>query len=296
MNHRLFRYELSIFYLVLVLVLAQTTYGRPLPVFDKLVQTPQQSHSLPPTRYIPDHDFDTRHIALDLQFDWGREQVNGIETVAFKPMLTNLRRIELDAAEMTITSVKMAAGSALKYEMDLPNQKLRIELGRLYQPDEELTIVIQYHTNGPQTKLPGLVGAALRFIKPSPEDLTKPRQIWSQGETEYNHYWFPCYDHPNDFFSSELTATVEKPFSVISNGKLLDTKDNKDGTRTFHWKIEQPHASYLTSIIVGEYIPIVSEYENIPIITNVYPNEVKEGKVTAARLTEMVKFFQRRRA
>src|SRR5258705_259007 len=88
-----------------------------------------------------------------------------------------------------------------------------------------------------------------------------------------------------------MTATVEKPLSVISNGKLLDTKDNKDGTRTFHWKIEQPHASYLTSIIVGEYVPIVSEYQGIPIITNVYPSEVKEGKASTARLTEMVKFF-----
>jgi aminopeptidase N len=291
MNHRLFRYQLPVFYLVLVVILAQTTHGRPLPVFDNLVQALQQSRSLPPTRYIPDHDFDTRHIALDLRFDWDHEQVSGIETVVFKPMLTDLRRIELDAAEMTITSVKIAAGGSLKYEMDLPGQKLRIELDRPYQPAEELTMVIEYHTNGPQTKLPGLVGAALRFIKPSPEDPTKPRQIWSQGESEYNHYWFPCYDHPNDFFTSEITATVEKPFSVISNGKLLDTRDNKNGTRTFHWKIEQPHASYLTSIIVGEYTPIVSEYQGIPIITNVYPNEVKEGKVTTARLTEMVKFF-----
>jgi len=175
--------------------------------------------------------------------------------------------------------------------MDLPNQKLRIELDRPYQPAEAVTLVIDYHTNGPQTKLAGLVGAALRFIKPMAEDPTKPKQIWSQGETEYNHYWFPCYDHPNDFFTSEITATVEKPLSVISNGKLLETKDNKDGTRTFHWKIDQPHASYLTSIVVGEYVPIASEYQGIPIITNVYPQEVKEGKVTTARLTEMVKFF-----
>jgi aminopeptidase N len=35
--------------------------------------------------------------------------------------------------------------------------------------------------------------------------------IWSQGETEFNHYWFPCYDHPNDFTTTELFAIVEKP-------------------------------------------------------------------------------------
>ena len=291
MNHRLFQRELPFLSLALVFVLTTTSFGRTLPVFDRVLQTPQQARSFPPTQYIPDHDFDTRHIALDLRFDWEREQVSGVETVVFRPLIPDLRKIQLDAAEMTITSAKMADGSALKFEMDLPNQKLRIELGRPFQLTEEITVVIEYHTSGPQTKLAGLVGAALRFIKPTSEDPTKPKQIWSQGEPEYNHYWFPCYDHPNDFFTSEITATVEKPLSVISNGKLLDTKDNKDGTRTFHWKIEQPHASYLTSIVVGEYVPIVSEYQGIPIITNVYPSEVKEGKVTTARLTEMVKFF-----
>lgn len=291
MNRRFFRRKLPALSLVILMVLAQTSFAKSLPVFDKLLQTSPQSPSFPPTQYIPDRDFDTRHIALDLRFDWEHEGLTGVETIVFKPLLTNLRKIELDAAEMTITSVRLGGASTLKYVMDLPSQKLRIELDRPYQPSDELTAVIEYHTNGPQTRLTGLVGAALRFIKPSPEDPTKPRQIWSQGETEYNHYWFPCYDHPNDFFTSEITATVEKPLSVISNGKLLDTRDNKDGTRTFHWKIEQPHASYLTSIIVGEYTPIVSEYQGIPIITNVYPSEIEEGKVTTARLTEMVKFF-----
>ncbi|MEP6570893.1 MAG: M1 family aminopeptidase [Acidobacteriota bacterium] len=291
MNNRLFRSELSILSLALTILLSQSSFARNLPVYDNVVQTVQQSRSLPPTHYIPDHDYDTRHIALDLRFDWDHEQLKGVETFVFKPLAADLRKIELDAAEMAITSVKMASGSELKFQMDLRNQKLRIDLERPYQITEEITLAIEYHTNGPQTKLAGLVGAALRFIKPTAEDPTKPRQIWSQGETEYNHYWFPCYDHPNDFFTSEITATVEKPFSVISNGKLLETKDNKDGTRTFHWKIEQPHASYLSSIIVGEYVPIVGEYQGIPVITNVYPSEVKEGKVTTARLAEMVKFF-----
>jgi aminopeptidase N len=157
-----------------------------------------------------------------------------------------------------------------------------------------LTIVISYRTNGISTET-GLVGSqfgrGLSFIKPSPQDPTRPRQIWSQGETESNHYWFPCYDHPNDFATSEMIATVERPLMVVSNGKLIETKNNNDGTRTFHWKMEQPHASYLTSIVVGEYAAIEDSYGGIPVITYVYPREVEEGKVTARRLPEMVRFF-----
>ncbi len=277
--------------LALILILSPVSLGRPAPDFTQTPHTQRASPPFPPTQYVPDHDFDTRHIALDLRFDWELEQLIGSETIVFAPLITNLRRIELDAANMTFLSVKLSSGTPLKYEADVANQKLKIALDREYQPSDELMLVIDYHTNGSKNKLPGLVGTALRFIKPSADDPTRPKQIWSQGESEYNHYWFPCYDHPNDFFTSELTATVQRPLSVISNGKLIETKENTDGTRTFHWKIEQPHASYLSSIIVGEYTPIVSDYAGIPVITNVYPNEVAAGEATAARLAEMVKFF-----
>lgn len=256
--------------------------------------TPQHApRPFPAAQYIPDHNFDTRHIALNLRFDWELEQVIGTETIVLSPLVNNLERIELDAAKMTFSSVKLKSGSALKYENDAAHEKLYIVLDRPYQPSQELTLLIDYRTNGlaNPTRNVGLTGVGLRFIKPSPDDPSRPKQIWSQGESEYNHHWFPCYDHPNDFFTSELTATVDKPLSVVSNGKLLDTKENQDGTRTFHWSIEQPHASYLSSIIVGEYVPITSDYLGVPIVTNVYPHEINEGKVTTARLTEMVKFF-----
>ena len=258
------------------------------------VQTPpqKQSRPFPPAQYIPSHDYDTKHITLNLRFDWEREQALGTETISFSPLVKDLRHIVLDAAFMSFSSIKMANGVPLKYEFDEKNEKLNIALDRAYQPPDEVKLVITYHTIQPQAGRRSLNGGGgLNFIKPSPEDPQRPRQIWSQGESEYNHYWFACFDHPNDFFTSELYGTVEKPLSVISNGKLLETKENADGTRTFHWKIAAPHASYLSSIIVGEYTPVVGEYGGIPVITNVYPQELEEGKVTARRLPEMVKFF-----
>jgi len=91
--------------------------------------------------------------------------------------------------------------------------------------------------------------------------------------------------------TTEIVGTVEKPLSIISNGKLAGTKDNSDGTRTFDWKMDAPHATYLTSVVVGEYKAVEGEYAGIPVVTYVYPNEFEEGKVTASRLPEMVKFF-----
>lgn len=253
---------------------------------------PIQQGALPAARNIPAHDYDTRHVKLDLHFDWDREQVQGTSTITFAPLITNLRRVELDAGNMSVSSITLAAGVPLKYQMDTAKEKLRVELDRPYQPADEITIVVSYHTNGRVKELgSGNYARGLVFNKPSPDDPYSKKQIYSQGESEFNHLWFPAYDHPNDFSTSELIATVDKPLTVISNGRLVDVKDNGDHTQTFHWLMEQPHANYLTSIVVGEYTPLEQNYAGIPVINYVYPNEVAEGKVSTARLAEMVRFF-----
>jgi aminopeptidase N len=247
------------------------------------------TRAFPPAQYIPAHDYDQRNIKLDLRFDWEQEQAIGTATITMAPSVKDLRRVDFDAAYMTIASAALASGAPLKFEYDATREKLSVFLDRAYQPAEELTVIVSYHTNQPAADKRG--GGGLTFIKPRPDDPTRPRQIWSQGEAETNHLWFPSFDHPNDFASSEIVATVEKPLSVVSNGKLLSVKANADGTRTFDWKIDDPHATYLTSIIVGEFAPVTGDYAGIPIVTNVYTNEVEEGKVTAARLPAMVQFF-----
>jgi aminopeptidase N len=252
------------------------------------------SRPMPAARYIPPHDYDQRNIKLSLRFDWDKEQAIGTETITLAPIVKDLRSVDFDAASMDVSEVKLAkAGTQLKFNYVEAKETLTVTLDRAYQPTEELTLVISYHTNNAAQKGPGagVGGGGLNFIKPRPDDPTRPRQVWTQGEAETNHQWLICFDHPNDFVTTEIVATVEKPLSVVSNGKLLSVKENSDGTRTYDWKIDQPHATYLTSIIVGEFVPVTGQYLGIPIMTNVYPNELEEGKVTAARLPEMVKFF-----
>jgi aminopeptidase N len=265
---------------------AQTSQATPQPVARR-AKTP-----MPSAKYIPPHDYDQRNIKLDLRFDWEQEQAIGTAAITLWPVVRDLTRLEFDAAYMTVSAATLSSGTPLKFDYDASREKLSVLLDRPYQPGEEITLVISYHTNQPPPeKRAGLGGGGLSFIKPRADDPSRPRQVWSQGEAETNHLWFPCFDHPNDFVTSEVVATVDKPLNVISNGRLISQKENSDGTQTFDWRIDEPHATYLTSIIVGEFVSIAGEYSGIPVITNVYRNEVEEGKLTAARLPEMVKFF-----
>ena len=261
----------------------------------EFLQEAAKKKPLPPVRYIPSREYDLRHVALDLKFDWDAEQTFGTATLTFAPLLADTRRVTFDAAKMQINSVKLQNGGNLRFDYNEQNDKLAIELDKTYQPQNPVTIVVDYRTKSAYAPSSPLFasGGGLKFIKPTADKPNYPRQIWSQGQSEYNRFWFPSFDHPSDFRTSELRATVQKPFTVISNGRLVSTKENNDNTRTFHWKMDVPYTNYLTSIIVGEYTALEGKYKNIPVTSFVYPNEVAEGKVTTNRLPQMVEYYSK---
>jgi aminopeptidase N len=280
--------------LIALLAFSSFVQARPMP--RGLSVQDGQVRKLPPVNWIRSRKIDVRHLSIDLRFDWEKAQALGTTTVTFAPF-ADTDRFSLDAAMMTIDSVKLAGGADLKYAYDQKrdNDNLDITLDRVYRGGEEVKVIVDYATNYINTAdgetAIGSFGRGLRFIKPNADDPSKPRQIWSQGETEFNRYWFPSYDTPNDFRTTDLRATVEKPFFVVSNGKLVETKENSDNTRTFHWVMDQPYTNYLTSIVVSETTPVVQDFEGVPVYNYGYTNETKEVAATVKNLPATMKFF-----
>lgn len=279
--------------LLSVFVFSSLAFARPMPRFFAF---DDDAKTLPKVNWIRSRKIDVKHILIDLKFDWDKDQALGVSTLTVAPF-ADTDTITLDAAMMTINSVTLANGTPLKFTYDGKDDddNLKITLDRVYKGGEDVTVKVDYKTNyvnsaDGDTAI-GSFGRGLRFIKPTPDNPNKPRQIWSQGESEFNRYWFPSYDTPNDFRTTELRATVAKPFYVVSNGKLVETKENADGTRTFDWKMDQPYANYLTSIVVAETTPVVQDFDGIPVYNFGYTNETKEVAATTKNLPATIRFF-----
>jgi aminopeptidase N len=235
----------------------------------------------PPVQWPRNQTFDTQHIALNLRFDWEKSMVLGEATLRLKPYQENLREVELDAADFQVNYVKLNNTKDLAFTVS--PTKLKITLDRTYQPEEEISLTVKYQAQPKQ---------GLRFIKPSADAPNKRYQIWSQGEAETNHYWFPCYDYPNDRATSELTATVDSKYTVISNGSLVNTKkDPQTGLTTYYWRTDQPFPSYLVSVIVGEFAELRREADGVPIIHYVYPEKLEQARRTFENVPQMLRFF-----
>ena len=93
-----------------------------------------------------------------------------------------------------------------------------------------------------------------------------------------------------------MRATVDKKYSVVSNGKLMSVTPNTNGTRTFYWKMDTPYSNYLTSIVVGEFAEVKQVWNGIPIINYGYKNETKEVAATVKIFPTWSDFSLKKRA
>lgn len=275
-------------YLIVLLALPSMSYAQ-----SKAQDTKKK---LPPTNWIRSRKIDVKHIAIDLHFDWQKKQAYGNAALTLAPF-NPTNNITLDAGYLTINSIVLADGTSLKFVYDGgdKNDGLAITLDRVYRAGEDLTVKIDYHTNWVNMSDPnnlwGSFGKGIRYLEPTSTDPIKRRQIWSMGEPESNRYWFPTYDSPNDFRTSEFTATIDKNLTVISNGNLVEAKSNADGTHTFHWKMDTPYANYLASFVIGEYVDIKQNHEGIQLHNFGYPDEAEAVAASVVRLPDMVRYF-----
>ncbi|WP_412071647.1 M1 family metallopeptidase [Reichenbachiella sp.] len=74
--------------------------------------------------------------------------------------------------------------------------------------------------------------------------------------------WWPCKDHMYDEVDSMLMSiTVPDHLMDVSNGRLRGVDDNKDGTKTFHWFVNNPINNYGVNINIGDYVHFGEVYE-----------------------------------
>jgi aminopeptidase N len=241
-------------------------------------------------------DFDLLHTDLDLSFDYDKEWVKGVAQLKIKPYFFPQKELELDAKDFDVHQVELLDGgdvSALNFRYD--GKKLKAYLPKTYSREDTLHLRLKYtampneNSGGGSRAITDTKG--LYFINAQGEEVNKPTQIWTQGETEHNSKWFPTIDSPNERMTQEIRLTVDNKYRTLSNGTLHSQVDNGDGTRTDHWKMDMPHAPYLAAVVVGDYVELKDEWEGMQVNYYVEKEFEEGGKMVFGRTPEMIGFF-----
>jgi len=235
--------------------------------------------------YTRSHAYDLVHQRIEVRnFDWDSTSLDGRVTTTLVALRPGLDSVILDAGQrLAVTRVGDARGTTLRSTAH--GDTLVVYPARPVAFHDTLRFSIDYHARIDN-------GRGLTFIQPEGRE-HRPQQIWSQGEDDDNHFWFPTYDFPNDKMTWELTATVAQQYTVVSNGRLVADRKNPDGTHTVTWRQDRPSATYLVSLIVAPLVRLADTWRGIPVEYYVYRADSSRARRLFGVTPDMIDVYSR---
>ena len=114
--------------------------------------------------------------------------------------------------------------------------------------------------------------------------------MFTQGEPEDSHWWFPCWDAPGDRATSELRVTVPASWVTVAAGERVD-RVVEGGRLTEHWRMSTPHPAYLVTLVAGELAVLEDEWDGIPLLYLVEPRYVDWAPASFGETGAMLEYF-----
>jgi aminopeptidase N len=123
--------------------------------------------------------------------------------------------------------------------------ELLVRPGEAVEAGESFTVRVRYHG------LPGSVRAA--GVSPG-SDLWfhRPGETVALGEPQNGAWWFAANETPQDKASFDITIRVPRGTEAVSGGALVAHRV-ADGRAGWHWRIDQPVATYMVFFATGQF-------------------------------------------
>ncbi|SDT70932.1 M1 family metallopeptidase [Actinoplanes derwentensis] len=113
------------------------------------------------------------------------------------------------------------------------------------------------------------------------------------GQPESASTWFPVNDHPTDKATFKLAMSVPEGVEVLSNG--VPGEHRTSGGRTiWHWSEDSPMASYLSTVVIGQYRITSGAHQGRPMVTAIPESLPADGDAarSLARTGEVTDFLE----
>lgn len=221
-----------------------------------------QSYHTDPDAHETDRNIDVTHMKLDVSFKPAEGLVMGKVRHQFRLLQAKVDTVFLDGPGIRVKAVKAWQITSTASRRGIVQSESPVNASWRSTPEgivmvfnslngvgKEYAMELEYEAN-PKRGI-YFVGWKLPEI-PDPVHMTR-RQIWTQGQGIDNRHWIPMIDQRSDKFVTEVIVNFDKTYNVLSNGALLSNKENTDGTRSWHYRMPQPHAGYLLMLAIDKY-------------------------------------------
>jgi len=232
--------------------------------------------------YARSRDYDLQHSRIALRFDLDQKKVIGDVTHTLTILTDGTPKIVFDSVGLTIETVTVNK-SAAKFETK--DDKLFITLPAAAHSGEKFDVAIRYEAKPSK---------GLYFILPDKDYPDRPKQVWTQGESEDTRYYLPTYDYPNDRLTTETILTVPASWITVANGKLISVSNAVKGMKTWTWRESLPSSTYLITVVAGEFDEVKDSWRGIPV--NYYAPKGRGDRLSInyGRTPQMIDLFSRK--
>jgi aminopeptidase N len=232
--------------------------------------------------YARSRDYDLQHSRIALRFDLEQKKVIGEVTHTLTVLRDSTSKIVFDSAGLTIQSVTVNKSPA---KFETKDDKLTIPLTTAARAGEKFDVTIRYE--GKPTK-------GLYFIFPDKDYPDRPKQVWTQGESEDTRYYLPTYDYPNDRLTTETILTVPASWVTVANGKLIGVADAANGMKTWTWKESLPSSTYLITVVAGELDEVKDAWRGMPVTYYAPKGRGDRLSINYSRTPQMIDLFSKK--
>lgn len=210
---------------------------------------------------IPESGYDLQNLILELKPDFPSRMLYATATNEITLTRDGLTKLRFNAAKITKIDQVSIGGRPAKFTRDTegilvscpPTKKgqtlsvsIKYRMRKADAPEEEQWQ--GWHWHEPQADDPSRLG------------------FWTSSQPDQVREWAVTWDHPSDLTRTETRTTVPADWDVFGNGKLVSNKKSRDGkTRTVIWRMEEPHATYLTSVVAGPFDIQKDVWRGIPL-------------------------------
>ncbi len=238
-------------------------------------------------QYPGDTRIDMTYYGLNLRLTHQPNYLRGAATLSLKSTQPGLSQFFLDLQDaLQVDSVKVGES---KLGFTHEKNQLLITPARPLAAGEVLTLTVWYQ---------GWPGRSLGSVTFSTHGPNSSPVIWTLSEPYGASDWFPNKDTPADKADSSAVSITAVPYFVsVSNGTLIDTTHNADGTHTYRWRNRYPIAPYLISVAMTNYerydTPFTVGNQTLPVTHYLYPEALAGNKPNLDQTPAMLGVFSR---
>lgn len=226
-------------------------------------------------RFPGDQNLDVKYYGIDIEVTTDPRLISGSGTIGFQ-VNNSPSEIKFDLLNtFLIDSVHFnGATTSFTHEQDVVSLPFPVTTDA-----PEMHMVTIYYRGVPieNSDKQGFYFAETRDNDPVVYTLSEPYGTPS---------WFPCKDDPSDKVDScDISITMDRFFTVASQGILESTEDLDNNRRKFNWKHRYPIAHYLISIAASNYVFRETTWNYgdsiaMPVVDYLYPAFANSGNIS----------------